>query len=193
MKHSLPLIIGIAAGLFVGWYLFPLALYSRSEQPLQFNHAVHTGEKGGMSCTDCHTTNEQGRFQGIPATAKCGECHAAPLGTTETEKKLVEDYITPGKEIPWKVYYRQPDNAVFSHASHVTVGGMKCEQCHGDHGSSSALKVYQVNRISGYSRDIWGPNISGIPSHEWEGMKMDKCIRCHEKQHRRDGCIACHK
>jgi hypothetical protein len=48
-------------------------------------------------------------------------------------------------------------------------------------------------RISGYSRDIWGPSISGIPSEPWQGMKMDRCIRCHTEQNRVDGCVACHK
>lgn len=184
---------GVLFGAAIGWFLFPQLLYRSEPQPLQFSHLVHTGEKGGMACTDCHTTNEQGRFQGIPATAKCAECHAAPMGTTENEKNLVEQYITPNKEIPWHIYARQPDNAYFSHASHVTIGGMKCEACHGPHGSTDSLRVFQVNRVSGYSRDIWGKNISGIGSDPWEGMKMDKCVRCHAEQHRHDGCVACHK
>ncbi|MBI2429820.1 MAG: cytochrome C [Ignavibacteriales bacterium] len=124
---------------------------------------------------------------------QCAECHAAPLGESESEKLLVETYITPNKEIPWLVYSRQPDNAFFSHAPHVTLGEMKCENCHGGHGTSEALRTYQENRISGYSRDIWGASISGISSNTWEGMKMDRCVRCHGDNGRRDGCVACHK
>ena len=184
---------GFLSSLAVGWFLFPMVLYKNELQPMQFNHKIHTGEQGGLACTDCHMTNEQGKFQGIPAIAKCAECHVSPIGESEMEKQLVDEYITPQKEIPWHVYSRQPDNAFFSHASHVTLGEMKCEECHGDQGNSDHIKIYQVNRISGYSRDIWGENISGIQSEPWEGMKMDKCIRCHEQRGRKDGCIACHK
>ncbi len=193
MKSKIILIAGILFGLIIGWYAFPFALYRNNEQPMQFSHLTHTGEKGGMMCEDCHSTNENGRFQGIPAIAKCAECHSAPIGTTENEKQFVEEYIAPNKEIPWLVYSRQPDNAFFSHAPHIKLGEMKCEDCHGPHGSSEFLKTHQTNRISGYSRDIWGENISGISSVKWEGMKMDKCVRCHDNNGQRDGCVACHK
>lgn len=193
MKSKIIVPSGILFGLIIGWYVFPFALYQQNEQPMQFSHLTHTGEKGGMACTDCHATAENGRFEGIPAVAKCAECHAAPLGESESEKILVDEYITPNKEIPWLIYSRQPDNAYFSHAPHVTLGEMKCEECHGEHGSSEILRTYQENRISGYSRDIWGAGISGIPSNSWEGMKMDRCVRCHGANGRRDGCVACHK
>jgi menaquinone reductase, multiheme cytochrome c subunit len=195
MKYRSSIIFGsgVTVSLIVGWFLFPLALYKTEPQPIQFNHKIHTGEQNGMSCTDCHTTSDEGRFQGVPAIAKCAECHSSPIGESKAEKILVDKYITPNKEIPWLVYSRQPDNAFFSHSSHVTLGEMKCIECHGDIGHSEQMKVYQVNRISGYSRDIWGNNISGIQSQTWEGMKMDKCIRCHEGRGRKDGCIACHK
>lgn len=193
MKAKIIFSAGLAFGLLTGWYFFPMALYSSNEQPLHFSHATHTGESAGMACEDCHSTQENGRFQGIPAVAKCAECHSSPLGESESEKILVEEYIIPNKEIPWLVYSRQPDNAFFAHAPHTTLGEMKCESCHGPHGSSDVLRPHQVNRISGYSRDIWGANISGFSSSSWVGMKMDKCVRCHEDNGRRDGCIACHK
>ncbi|MBW7888184.1 MAG: cytochrome c3 family protein [Bacteroidetes bacterium] len=194
MNYRGPIIFGIGflLSLIIGWFLFPMALYKSEAQPLQYNHKLHVTDQG-MSCEDCHAFAESGAFQGIPAVSKCAECHAEPIGETDAEKILVEEYITPNKEIPWKVYSRQPDNAYFSHASHVTIGKMDCKDCHGSQGESEQLRTYQVNRISGYSRDIWGPNISGIQSESWQGMKMDKCIRCHDDRGRRDGCIACHK
>lgn len=193
MKSSLSLVAGILFGSLIGWYAYPALLYRSAEQPMQFSHLTHTGEKAGMACTDCHNNAETGRFQGIPATAKCAECHAAPLGETENEKQLVEQYINQNKEIPWLVYARQPDNAFFPHAAHVTLGEMKCEDCHGPHGTADILRSHESNRVSGYSRDIWGPNISGFASNSWEGMKMDKCVNCHGDNNRRDGCVACHK
>ncbi|KAB2924445.1 MAG: cytochrome c3 family protein [Bacteroidetes bacterium] len=193
MRSAIVLTAGIVSGLALGWFVFPLALYSTEPQPLHFSHATHAGEKAGMACADCHAVDEQGRFQGIPAVAKCAECHSAPIGESASELQLVEQYVTPNREIEWKVYARQPDNAHFPHNAHVTLGAMECADCHGPHGSSDTLRAYQVNRISGYSRDIWGPNISGFASNPWEGMKMDRCVRCHDDRGRRDGCVACHK
>ncbi len=192
-KGPMLFLAGILLALCIGWFAFPMALYKSEPQPLQFNHAIHTGEQNSMTCEMCHEFAADGTFKGIPSIAKCAECHSAPIGTTQNEKTLVEQYVTPQKEIPWKVYSRQPDNAYFPHAVHVKKAEIKCEECHGPHGSSDHLPVYQVNRISGYSRDIWGHNISGIPSHPWEGMKMDRCVRCHAERHRDDSCLDCHK
>ena len=192
-KGAILFLTGVLASLALGWFAFPAVLYRSEQQPMQFNHAIHTGEQNGMTCDMCHEFRENGTFSGIPAIAKCAECHASAIGSSETEKTLVAQYVTPGKEIPWKVYSRQPDNAYFPHAAHLKMGELKCEECHGPHGTSASLPVYQVNRISGYSRDIWGRNISGLSSQPWEGMKMDRCVRCHAERHRGDSCLDCHK
>jgi len=185
--------VGFLGAMALGWFVFPALLYRTEPQPMGFSHIAHTGEQLGMSCEDCHSFTDEGRFAGIPGVAKCAECHEVTLGETETERILVEEYVAHNREIPWKVYSRQPDNAFFPHAVHVKTAEIECATCHGPHGTSATLPVYQVNRISGYSRDIWGRNISGISSNSWEGMKMDRCVRCHAQYGRRDGCIDCHK
>ena len=184
---------GVLVGLALGWLVFPAVLYTSDAQPLHFSHKTHTGEQVGMTCDMCHEFGEDGSFKGVPATAKCAECHSSPIGTTEAEKRLVEEFITPGKDIPWKIYSRQPDNAFFPHAPHVTAGQIACAECHGPHGESDQLRPYQENRITGYSRDIWGRNIAGVNAEAWEGMKMDRCVECHQRRNRVDGCIICHK
>jgi len=189
-KYPLLFLAGILAALAFGWYAFPAMLYRTEPQPMQFNHTIHTGV---ASCEICHEFSENGSFKGIPSTAKCAECHSSMVGSSENEKTLVENYIVPKKEIPWKVYSRQPDNAFFPHIVHVKTAELTCNTCHGEHGNSTGLPVYQVNRISGYSRDIWGRNISGFSSHPWDGMKMDRCVRCHAVKHREDSCLDCHK
>ena len=185
---------GLAPALAVGWFGFPRLLYKQVEQPLSFSHKVHTGEKGGMGCADCHSLGPDGRFTGIPRLEKCAGCHSAPVGSTTAEKKFVDDYVAKGREVDWLVYARQPDNVYFSHAVHLS-GKEKvaCERCHGPHGATDTLRTWQVNRISGYSRDIWGPNIARIGRRPWEGMTMNDCIQCHEKQGRDSSCLACHK
>ncbi len=184
---------GFFCMLAIGWIVFPLVLYKTEPQPFNFSHKIHAGEQLGMACEDCHKIASDGRFLALPPISKCAECHASQIGQNPNEKILVDKYIVSNREIPWHGYMRQPDNAYFSHASHVIVGKMKCEDCHGRIGSSDSLRTYSVNRISGYSRDIWGLNIPGFRAHPWEGMNMDRCIHCHAERGRRDGCIQCHK
>ncbi len=179
--------------IIVGWIVFPWLLYSTKEQPIQFSHKVHTGETVGLSCEECHAVGEDGRFTGIPPLEKCAGCHSAQLGTTADEKKLVEDYVVPNREIPWLVYARQPENVYFSHAQHVKIAKIECERCHGTHGSSDRLRPYQENRISGYSRDISGALTVRVSSDSQEEMKMDDCAKCHSERGVYDSCLKCHK
>ncbi len=184
---------GIAAALAIGWFVFPLVLYEKSEQPIQFSHKIHTGEAVGLTCEECHSFRDDGQFTGIPSLEKCATCHSSQIGNSPEEKKLVDDYVSQNKEIPWLVYAREPQNTYFSHIQHVKLANIQCERCHGPHGKSEVLRPFQENRISGYSRDIWGQNISGIKSNPWEGMTMDDCAKCHEERGVVSGCLQCHK
>jgi hypothetical protein len=179
--------------LTVGWFAFPRALYRKIDQPVQFSHRVHTSDKVGLTCDGCHAFTDDGRFAGIPRIEQCVGCHSQAQGTTPDEKLVVEKYVTPNREIPWLVYARQPENVNFSHAPHLKLAQLKCEQCHGPHGSSDSLRPFEENRISGYSRDIWGHSISRMRNSAWEGMKMDDCSRCHSRQGVSTGCLDCHK
>jgi hypothetical protein len=171
--------VGLALVLALGWLGFPRLLYARAEQPLGFSHEIHASDKTGLGCADCHPTGEDGRFAGIPRIDNCAGCHAEAQGETAEEKRLVEEYVVPGREIPWLVYARQPENVRFPHAIHVKRGGFACERCHGAHGTSAALPPHETNRITGYSRDV---------------RKMSDCESCHADNHReRTSCLACHK
>ena len=186
------LVVGLSAGLLAGWVGLPFFLYGRQEQPLAFNHAVHVKD-AGMACEDCHGFKADGSFAGIPLTSACADCHSEAQGESKAERKLVDDYVTPGREIPWLVYARQPDNVYFSHAPHVRRAAIECRRCHGDHGQSTGTPVYQFNRISTYSRNIWGPRISGGGPNPWDSMKMSDCCDCHRERGVRDHCLMCHK
>ncbi len=192
-RASAAYLTGFAVALLAGWVVFPHALYQRVDQPLQFNHRIHTGDKGGLSCQDCHAIEQDGRFSGIPAIETCAPCHAEPQGSSPEEKALVGQYLSKGREIPWLVYARQPENVSFSHATHVTLAGLPCERCHGPHGQSEVLPPFERNRISGYSRAIWGPSMSRLVRAEWEGMKMNDCSGCHHARGVRESCLDCHK
>jgi hypothetical protein len=194
-KVSAPimLLIGFGAVFFIGYEILPQWLYESVKQPMQFNHAIHMGEKGGMSCEDCHGFRDDGSFVGIPPTASCADCHEEVMGDSPAEKQLVEQYIKPGKEIPWLVYSRQPDNTYFSHIAHVKSAEIKCSECHGNHEKTDKVRIYERNVITGYSRDIWGSQIGGFKTNSWDRMKMDDCADCHIKHGTVDNCMTCHK
>ena len=192
-RTGIALGIGLVAGMSAGWLGLPLVLYESLEQPAAFSHAMHTGDAVGLACDDCHGFEAEGCFQGIPGIAKCKECHEAPLGRTTGERDVVERFVAPGREIPWHVYSRQPDNVHFPHSAHVRRAGLPCERCHGDHGRSSELRPFERNRITGYSRDIWGPNLARVGRQPHEGMKMDDCTGCHREQGVVDSCQPCHR
>ena len=193
-------IIGFAASLVLGWGIFPKLLYSQKHQPIDFNHVLHV-EEVDDGCESCHYFREDGSFSGIPDLASCMECHEDVIGVSEEEEKFVAQYVVPEREVPWLVYSRQPDCVYFSHAAHVIAGKMECVECHGHIGESENSRVYEENRISGYSRDIWGQNMAGLAKHPWERMKMNDCSKCHVKENvnqgsvqtQKGGCFVCHK
>jgi hypothetical protein len=186
--------VGLLAALGGGWFAVPWAMYRRSEQPVQFSHRVHTSEAVGLSCQDCHALSDGGKFGGIPRLETCAPCHAEPQGKSADEKRFINEYVAKNREVQWLVYARQPENVYFSHAPHIRLAGLKCEQCHGQHGTTDRLRTFERNRISTYPRDVEGYSLVRLQPSRWnEGMKMDDCSRCHHERGVEEGCLTCHK
>ena len=156
---------------------FPNCSIPKKKQPFSFNHKLHVAEVG--DCESCHSFREDGSFSGIPKLASCVECHEEVMGETEDEEIFVTQYVYPEVEVPWLVYSRQPDCVFFPHVAHVVKGKMDCVTCHGHIGESESSRPYEYNRITQYSRDIWGKNIAGFKTNSWDRMKMDDCAACH--------------
>jgi len=184
---------GLAVALFAGWIVFPRVLYVQKHQPLDFLHKTHAEKSGIADCAECHTIREDGTFAGLPPMEKCAGCHSDRISDSQAEATLVDSYIKTGHETPWLVYSQQPANVWFSHAIHVKRAGLACTECHSSYGESDQVRVYQVNRISGYSRDIWGHSISRLRRAPHEGMKMSDCEDCHRRRNVEVGCLGCHE
>ena len=190
MRGLFPFAAGAALALAAGWIAFPHAIYKSRPQPVEFSHKVHA-EKASARCEDCHALREDGTYAGVPSLEKCGGCHAAPMGNTEAEKRFIETYVTPNREPQWLSYARQPQNVFFSHAAHLKLAGLKCEQCHRAEGASDTLRAHYQDRISGYSRDV-------LPIAAWKrgagrSMSMDDCVACHRAQGLEHSCMDCHQ
>lgn len=185
-------VVGFIVFLGLGFWATPAILYAKKAQPFQFSHELHLKQVDD-GCASCHVFREDGSFAGIPSKEVCLDCHGEePVGKTPEEKVFVEKYIVPDKPVPWRVYAKQPACVHFSHAAHAENAGLECETCHGDHGKSKKLRTYEENRLTGYSRDIWGWSIipmGGPPDR----MKMDDCANCHRENGVRDACFVCHK
>lgn len=198
---------GLVFALILGWVIYPMVLYSKQQQPINFNHALHLnpekvdgieGETEREKCLSCHEFREDGTFVGIPRLEKCMECHDdpdSPLGETRQEEEFLTNYVADEKEVGWYSYYRQPDCVFFSHIAHVEMAELDCGTCHGDHGNTEVLPPYRANRLTGYSINIWGKRISGYKKNTWDRMKMDDCAECHTKRGHEDNnaCFVCHK
>jgi hypothetical protein len=170
---------GLVPALAFGWLGFPRLLHVAAEQPLQFSHQVHTSEATGLGCDDCHGFRSDGELAGIPSAASCAGCHAEPIGDSTEERRLVEEFVAPCREIPWLAYSRQPDHVYFPHFAHVTSAGLACEDCHGPHGASASLAAVEIDRITGYARGQ---------------IRMGECEECHRESGRGTlACIGCHR
>ena len=184
----------------LGWVVFPKLLYSQKKQPIDFNHALHV-EEVAEGCQSCHSFRSDGTFSGIPRLEDCRECHQEILGDSAEEAKFVEMYVQNDREVPWLVYAQQPDCVFFSHVAHVKLGNMDCTDCHGHIGESEHARIYEENRITGYSRDIWGRSMMGFKKNSWDRMKMNDCAACHRRlnvnqgsvQTQKGGCFVCHQ
>lgn len=185
---------GLAVALLGGWIAVPHALYRTENQPVQFSHRVHTSDKVSMTCQDCHALSDDGKFGGIPRLETCVPCHGEPQGKSADEKRFIKEYVEKNREVPWLVYARQPENVYFSHAPHIKLAGLKCEQCHGPHGTTDRLRPFEANRISTYARDVEGYSLVKLRPARWqEGMKMDDCSSCHHERGVKESCLTCHK
>lgn len=137
------------AAFVIGVYGGEEVEHYKPEQPILFNHTLHAGkaDKGNLAinCQYCHSSAEKSKHAGIPSTNVCMNCHTAvSVGRTEAgtaEIKKIYDAVGwdpeagkyTGKTDPvrWVKVHNLPDHAFFSHAQHVAVGKLECQECHG--------------------------------------------------------------
>lgn len=149
-------------------FLCSCSNYVSYSQPILYNHKKHM-EEAGLTCFDCHSFVTTHQKASIPNIEYCQNCHKEAMTSSKEEEKLV-GYINNKEQIPWIQVHRLPDHAYFSHRRHVTLGKLACQECHGD--------------VAEMTLPFSRPAVS---------LKMEFCIKCHEKNRVNTDCATCHR
>jgi mono/diheme cytochrome c family protein len=187
-------------GLFLMCYLVVVAYQGamdigvyegyQPEQPIKFSHAIHVCENE-IDCQYCHSTVEKSKHASIPSTNVCMNCHKGvkkgrQYGTEEIGKIYAAigfnpetgTYIEDYKEEPirWNKVHNLPDHVYFNHSQHVKVGGLACQNCHGDVAKYTVGRIAPVEEINELVNDY--PSIIQLSKPT---LTMGWCIECHNK------------
>jgi hypothetical protein len=103
------------------------------DQPVKFSHKIHAGQNG-TDCIYCHSSAPYSKSAGIPPVNVCMNCHLLVRNGTRSganEISKVLKAFDEKKPIEWIKVYNLPDHVFFSHAQHVSAGGISCQKCHG--------------------------------------------------------------
>lgn len=174
----------------------------KPNQPIQFIHSVHVCENE-VDCKYCHHSAYESKHAGIPSTNVCMNCHKAVkkgrrYGETEIEKiyeaigfdptsgtyldgEGQNGYTEPqdsfdGEPIRWNKVHNLPDHVYFSHQQHVVVGGLQCQNCHGD------VETYTVGRVANVTDiNLLVDKYPGLIELSKPTLTMGWCIECHNK------------
>ena len=98
-------------------------------QPIAFSHKLHAGQYE-IQCRYCHTGVNVSKNANIPSANICMNCHNA-IKRESPEIQKIYTAIEKDAPIEWVRVHNLPDLAYFNHAQHVNVGGVQCQQCHG--------------------------------------------------------------
>ena len=195
----------VAFGATMGYHaLMEIGVYEgySPEQPIKFIHSVHACENE-IDCNYCHSSANDSRHAGIPSTNVCMNCHKAikkgkitgeeeiakiyaaigfdPATSTYMDGEGNNGYSLPqdsynGEPIKWNKVHNLPDHVYFSHQQHVAVGGIQCQNCHGDVATYSVGRIAPVEEINGLVDKFPGLIELSKPT-----LTMGWCIECHNK------------
>lgn len=172
------------------------------EQPIWFSHAIHACEND-IDCEYCHHTARDSKHASIPSTNICMNCHKGITEGGRTGKEEIakiysaigfnadkasfmngageSGFAMPqddfnGEPIKWNKVHNLPDHVYFSHAQHVSVGGLDCRNCHGPVETFTVGRQATTEEINAQKADIPGLIELSKPT-----LTMGWCIECHNK------------
>jgi len=119
-------------------------------QPIHYSHKIHAGDNQ-IECQYCHSSANKSKHSGIPSLNVCMNCHeniAEYNGDEDLEKGYTRDFYTneikklykavgwdensqsytgETEPVKWVRIHNLPDFVYFSHAQHVSVAGVDCQ------------------------------------------------------------------
>jgi menaquinone reductase, multiheme cytochrome c subunit len=157
----------LVASVLVGVAVAQRAPAADTGQPLPMSHRRHLAKD--MKCRACHQGVEGQALASFPSLADCMDCHKTRQGE-DPDEPAVRAFAARAEELVWVRLNRLAGHVYFSHAAHVTLANMKCEDCHQD------MK-----------------NVDKAPTQPDANMEMSDCVACHRAKHASLDCAACHK
>lgn len=196
-KNRNKFIIGLGLFIFILYIIFNLLMgigvveKYQPDQPIAFSHTIHAGDNG-IDCNYCHSSARDSKHSGIPSVNVCMNCHANIVeGTTTGKEELQKIYDAVGynpetreyikdykqKPIEWIRVHNLPDLSYFNHSQHVTVGGLECQQCHGNMQEKTVGQVATMEELNNQENNIK----DGI-EFDHPTLTMGWCIDCHRQK-----------
>jgi menaquinone reductase, multiheme cytochrome c subunit len=161
----LPALLAAVAATVAFWVRLAPAM--DQPQPLRMSHQRHLAKD--MKCRACHQGVEGQAQASFPTLADCMDCHKKKQGESPDEPS-VRAFAQSHQEVTWVRLNLLPDQVYFSHAAHVTLANMKCEDCHRD--------------MRTVDQPVSEPDVH-------QTMKI--CVACHREKQASVDCLACHK
>ncbi|MGB0424026.1 MAG: cytochrome c3 family protein, partial [Flavobacteriales bacterium] len=81
-----------------------------------------------------------------------------------------------GDPLKWVKVHNLPDHVYFNHSQHVEVGGLICQNCHGDVAKYTVGRIAPVEEVAALKNDF--PEIIQLSKPT---LTMGWCIECHNK------------
>lgn len=164
----------------------------KPEQPIAYSHELHAGDLG-IDCKYCHNAVTKSKHATIPTTNVCMNCHKTVNEGTETgTEEIAKIYEAAGwdpeikaytgvtKPVKWVKVHNLPDHVYFNHSQHVEVGGIDCQQCHGDMKQETVARVMTTEDLNNV-----GVNNPDMEENEIKftrpTLTMGWCIECHRQ------------
>lgn len=171
-------------------------------QPIKFSHKIHAGDNQ-IDCQYCHTAGEFSKTAGLPPANLCLNCHILIREGTNTgrfEINKIHHAVDSVDLIEWIRIHRLPDHVFFSHAQHVAVGKLDCQECHGpveemhvmsqfaDLSMGWCLDCHRTKNVDFLGNDYYGMTFKGyhekIVNGEIDSVTVARlggtdCMKCH--------------
>ncbi|BDC99805.1 c-type cytochrome [Persicobacter psychrovividus] len=163
-------------------------------QPIAFSHELHAGQYD-IDCNYCHTGVTKSKNANIPSANICMNCHSA-IKTDSPEIQKIYAAVESNQPIEWVRIHNLPDLAYFNHSQHVKVGGLECQQCHGEVQTMEVVKqeapltmgwcidCHRKTEVNSKGNAYYDKLVELHAEHSKEPMRVEdigglECSKCH--------------